>query len=91
MTMNMGREHRKGERKASARVWQGAALAVAALVVNGILASIGKGAGSFVRPVIEILGWVIPVGLFAIAFALVISGVWLIWRLRANFDAARES
>jgi hypothetical protein len=88
--MNLDREHRKAERTASARVWQGAVVAIAALLLNGLLATISKGAGGLLRPVLEVLGWVIPVGLFAIALALVISGVWMIWRLRANFRSAHE-
>lgn len=88
--MTFDRENRKTERKASARVWQGAVVGLAALIVNGLLASISKGAGSLLHPVIEVLGWVIPIGLFAIALALVISGVWMIWRLRANFRSAHE-
>ena len=89
--MDMDRENRKTERKASARVWQGGVVAVAALILNGLLASISKGAGDLLRPVIEVLGWVIPAGLFAIALALVVSGVWMIWRLRADFRPAEEN
>ncbi|MBU8978024.1 MULTISPECIES: hypothetical protein [unclassified Lysobacter] len=72
-------------------MWQGAVVGLAALIVNGLLASITNGAGGLLRPVIEVLGWVIPVGLFAIALALAISGVWTIWRLRADFHSAHES
>ena len=89
--MNVVRGYRKTERKASARVWQGAVVAIAALILNGLLASISKGVADLLRPVVEVLGWVLPVGLFAIAFALVISGVWMIWRLRADFHSAHES
>jgi hypothetical protein len=89
--MNLDHGYRKTERKASARVWQGAAVAIAALILNGLLAMISSGAGSLLRPVIEVLGWVIPIGLFAIAFALVISGVWMIWGLRSDFHSAQES
>ncbi len=71
-------------------MWQGAVAAIAALILNGLLAMISKGAGGLIRPVVEVLGWVIPIGLFAIAFALVISGVWMIWRLREDFRSAHE-
>jgi hypothetical protein len=88
--MSVDRGHRKVERKASARVWQGAVVALTALILNGFLAAIGKGAGGLLRPIVEVLGWVIPVGLFAIALALVISGVWMIWRLRSNFRSVHD-
>ncbi|QSX74436.1 hypothetical protein HIV01_014785 [Lysobacter arenosi] len=86
--MSLDRGYRKAERMASVRVWQGAVVAIAALVLNGLLATISKGAGDLMRPVVEVLGWVVPIGLFALAFALVISGTWMIWRLRADFRSA---
>lgn len=88
--MDLDPGYRKTERKASARVWQGAVVAIAALILNGLLAMISKGAVGQLRPVAEVLGWVVPIGLFALAFALVISGTWAIWRLRADFSSAHE-
>ncbi len=87
--MNLERDYRKKERKASARIWQGAVVALAALLLNGLFATISRGTGDVLRTIVDILGWVVPFGLFAIAFALVISGAWMIWRLRAAFPSAR--
>lgn len=87
--MDFDRWYRKTERKASARIWQGAMLALTALILSGLLATTGKGAGTLVRHIVEILAWV-PAGLFAVALALVMSGAWTVWRLHADPGSVYE-
>lgn len=43
--MDFDRWYRKTERKASARIWQGAMVALTALILSGLLATTGKGVG----------------------------------------------
>lgn len=78
--MDFNRWHRKTERKASVRVWRGAAVALVALMVSGVLAAIDQRAGSFLRPIIEVLAW-LPFGLFVIGFAVAAGGALRLWRL----------
>ena len=81
--MEFDRWHRKTERKASVRVWRGAALALLALMGSGLLAAIDPRAGSFLRPVIDVLAW-LPVGLFAVGFAVAAGGALRLWRLHST-------
>jgi hypothetical protein len=88
--MDFDRWYRKKERKASARMWQGAVVAIAGMTLSGLLAKVGNGAGSLVRPIFEVFAWA-PLGLFAVAFALMASGAWTVWRLHVDPGAMYES
>ena len=88
--MDFDRWYRKTERKAAARMWQGVVVAFVGMMASAFLAKIGNEAGSLVRPIFEVFAWV-PVGLFAIALALMASGAWTVWRLHSDPGALYES
>jgi hypothetical protein len=68
---------------ASARLGQGAMVALTALLLPGLTAT------TVLRHLVEFLAWV-PVGLFAVALTLVISGAWTVWRLHADPGSVYE-
>jgi hypothetical protein len=49
----------------------------------------GLPATTVLRHLVELLAWV-PVGLFAVALTLVISGAWTVWRLHADPGSVYE-
>jgi hypothetical protein len=87
--MDFDRWYRKTDRKATARMWQGVVVAFVEMMVSGLFAKIGNEAGSLVRPIFEVFAWA-PIGLFAIAVALMASGAWTVWRLHVNPVALYE-
>jgi len=49
----------------------------------GLLAAIDQRAGSFLRPIIYVLAW-LPLGLFAVGFAVAAGGALRLWRLHST-------
>lgn len=74
---------------ASARLGQGAMIALTALILPGLPATTGKRQWGLLRHLVEFLAWV-PIGLFAVALTLVISGAWTVWRLHADPGSVYE-
>ena len=87
--MDFERWYRKTERKATARMWQGVVVAFVGMVTSGFLAKIGNEAGILLRPIFEVFAWM-PLGLLAVAAALMASGAWTVWRLHSDPGALYE-
>lgn len=81
--MDFDRWYRKTERSANSRVWQGAVVALAGMMLSGLIAKLGNAAGSLARPFFEVFAWA-PIGLFVVALALMASGAWTVWRLHTD-------
>ncbi|UNK49908.1 hypothetical protein MNR01_02395 [Lysobacter sp. S4-A87] len=81
--MDFEKWYRKEERKATALLWKGSAMVLAAPMASGMLKGVAATAPALIQPILSVFLWG-PTLFMAGAIVTVAAAGWKIWRLHSD-------